>query len=81
MSFLKRGMMRHWFAVEATPIYVLVGGACIGASWYLYRLATGPSVVWTKTNPQPWNSISQSQGTKLLEVNHKFDDHWKRDKL
>ncbi|KAJ7688381.1 hypothetical protein B0H17DRAFT_1068409 [Mycena rosella] len=81
MSFLKRGVWKNWFAVEVAPRYVLVGGACCGASWYLYRLATGPSVIWTKNNPQPWQSIEPNQGTKLLEVNHKFEKHWKRDKL
>jgi hypothetical protein len=74
--------------------YVLVGGACCGASWYLYRLAMGsqgallptvfdgPShlyetlydiVVWTKNNPAPYLAIEQNQGTKLYEVNHKFE--------
>ncbi|KAJ7122796.1 hypothetical protein C8R44DRAFT_875998 [Mycena epipterygia] len=81
MSFLKSRFMKNWFAIEATPIYVLVGGACCGASWYLYRLATGPSVIWTKGNPQPWQSIEQDQGTKLMQVNQKFDKQWKRDKL
>jgi hypothetical protein len=98
--------------------YVLVGGACCGASWYLYRLAMGsqgallptvfdgPShlyetlydiVVWTKNNPAPYLAIEQNQGTKLYEVNHKFEKRcvplpatdalnqfvfsWKRDKL
>ncbi|KAJ7937393.1 hypothetical protein B0H13DRAFT_1588589 [Mycena leptocephala] len=61
--------------------YVLVGGACCGASWYLYRLAMGSQVVWTKNNPAPYLAIEQNQGTKLYEVNHKFEKSWKRDKL
>ncbi|KAF7301564.1 hypothetical protein MIND_00721900 [Mycena indigotica] len=77
----RSNFMKHWFAVEAIPIYVAVGGACVGASWYLYRLATGPTVVWTKNNPHPFLSIEQDQGTKLYEVNHKFDKSWKREKL
>ncbi|KAJ6538993.1 hypothetical protein B0H19DRAFT_1269365 [Mycena capillaripes] len=85
MSFTKSRAFKNWFAVEARiqaiPIYVLVGGACAGASWYLYRLATGPQVVWTKNNPAPYLSIEQNQGTKMLEVNQKFDKSWKREKL
>lgn len=30
-------------------------------------------VVWTKSNPTPWNTIGADHGTKLLEVNQKFD--------
>jgi hypothetical protein len=30
-------------------------------------------VVWTKSNPTPWNTIAPNQGTKMLEVNQKFD--------
>ncbi|KAJ7283444.1 hypothetical protein C8J57DRAFT_1053188 [Mycena rebaudengoi] len=79
MSFLKRGAMKNWFAVEV--VYVLVGGTCVGASWYLYRLATRPTVVWTKSNPQPWQSVDQNQGLKLYEINHKFEKSWSRDKM
>ncbi|KAF7313525.1 hypothetical protein HMN09_00508500 [Mycena chlorophos] len=68
-----KSVFRTWFAVEAIPIYVAVGGACLGASWYLYRLATGPTVVWTKNNPHPYLNIEQNQGTKLYEINQKFE--------
>ncbi|KAJ7781615.1 hypothetical protein B0H16DRAFT_1710808 [Mycena metata] len=83
-SFMRTKAWKNWYAVEAglaIPIYVLVAGACTGASWYVYRLATGPQVTWTKNNPHPYLSIEQDQGTKLLEVNQKFDKSWKRDKL
>ena len=33
----------------------------------------GNAVVWTKANPTPWNTIKQDEGTKLIEVNQKFD--------
>ena len=39
---LRRGFKKHWFAVEATPIYVIVVGALGGAGWYLGRLALRP---------------------------------------
>jgi hypothetical protein len=32
-----------------------------------------PVVIWTKTNPTPWNTITPEHGTKLVEVNQKFE--------
>ncbi|KAF5333741.1 hypothetical protein D9611_002358 [Ephemerocybe angulata] len=78
---LRRSLMKNWFAVEAIPIYVIIGGVVVGASWYLGRLATGSQVVWTKKNPTPWNTIKQDEGTKLLTVNQKFEKSWSRDTL
>jgi len=76
-----RNFMRHWFAIEAIPIYAVVGIAVTGASWYLYRLSQGPYVVWTKNNPQPWNTIKQDENIKMMTVNQKFERNWTRDKL
>jgi len=73
--------MKNWFAIEAIPIYVVVGIAVSGAGWYMTRLARGPDVVWTKTNPQPWNTVKPEENTKLMSVNQKFDKSWSRDKL
>ncbi|KAJ2930180.1 hypothetical protein H1R20_g6863, partial [Candolleomyces eurysporus] len=70
---LRAHLMKNWFAVEAIPIYVIIGGVVVGASWYIKRLATGPNIIWTKNNPTPWNTIKPDEGTKLVEVNHKFD--------
>ncbi|KAF9042557.1 hypothetical protein BDZ89DRAFT_1128470 [Hymenopellis radicata] len=78
---LSRQFMKNWYAVEALPIIVIVGGIVGVAGFYGYRLAMGPTVIWTKANPTPWNEIQQDQGTKLIEVNHKFDKSWSRDKL
>ncbi|KAJ7179485.1 hypothetical protein C8R46DRAFT_642131 [Mycena filopes] len=61
-SFMRSKAWKNWYAPEAIPIYVLVLGACTGASWYIYRLATGPQVTWTKNNPHPYLSIEQDQG-------------------
>ncbi|EJD54032.1 hypothetical protein AURDEDRAFT_96546 [Auricularia subglabra TFB-10046 SS5] len=80
-SFLRRGFMKHWFAVEATPIYVIVVGALGGAGWYLGRLALRPEVVWTKNNPTPWAQVQQDQTTKLYHGHHRFDKSWSREKL
>ncbi|KAE9386685.1 hypothetical protein BT96DRAFT_883191 [Gymnopus androsaceus JB14] len=76
MSGFRKGFMKHWYAVEAIPIYAVVGGAVLGASWYLYRLSMGPTIQWTKANPTPWNNIKPNQGTKMLEVNQKFDERY-----
>jgi len=80
-SILRRGFMKHWFAVEAVPIYVLLAGALGGAGWYLSRLALRPEVVWTKNNPTPWNSVEQGTTTKLYHGRHEFDKSWSRGKL
>ncbi|THU78792.1 hypothetical protein K435DRAFT_45908 [Dendrothele bispora CBS 962.96] len=31
-------------------------------------------VQWTKKNPTPWNEIKPNQGTKLIQINQKFDE-------
>ncbi|KAK7696576.1 hypothetical protein QCA50_001234 [Cerrena zonata] len=81
MSNFRRSFMRNWFAVEALPIYGVVGIVVAGGSWYLYRLAKGPNVIWTHSNPTPWNDIKPNEGTKLLTVNQHFDKGWDRKKL
>ncbi|KAF7433119.1 hypothetical protein PC9H_005067 [Pleurotus ostreatus] len=72
-SPLRRGFMKNCYAI--------IGSVLVGGAWYLKRLATGPTVVWTKTNPTPWNTIQPDQGTKIVEVNQKFDKGWSREKL
>lgn len=87
-SILRRGFMKHWFAIEAVPIYVLLAASLSGAAWYGVRLARRPegvqrvvlesqvdrlSVVWTKSNPTPWNTVGQDQTTKLFHGHHKFE--------
>ncbi|KAI9575020.1 hypothetical protein HD554DRAFT_141120 [Boletus coccyginus] len=73
--------MRNWYAVEAIPLYAVIGLAVGGAGWYLGRLAQGPSVVWTKTNPTPWNSVKPDENTKLMDPSGNFSKSWTRDKL
>ncbi|KNZ75694.1 NADH dehydrogenase [ubiquinone] 1 alpha subcomplex subunit 4 [Termitomyces sp. J132] len=70
---IRSSFMKNWFAIEAIPIYAIIGTVVCGATWYTYRLAMGPSVVWTKSNPTPWNSIEPDQNTKMLTVNQKFE--------
>ncbi|KZT13109.1 uncharacterized protein LAESUDRAFT_669430 [Laetiporus sulphureus 93-53] len=80
-SHMRKSFLKNWFAVEATPIFAVVGAVIIGGTWYLTRLARGPTVVWTKENPTPWNDIQPNEGTKLLTVNQHFDKSWERKKL
>ncbi|KAI0260928.1 hypothetical protein BC834DRAFT_898066 [Gloeopeniophorella convolvens] len=78
---LRKGFMRHWWAVEAIPIYAVVGAVIVGGSWYLTRLARGPHIIWTKNNPTPWNDVKQDENVKMMAVNQKFDKSWSRDRL
>ncbi|PFH52560.1 hypothetical protein AMATHDRAFT_139735 [Amanita thiersii Skay4041] len=78
MSSMRRGFMKNWFAVEAIPIYVIIGGVMVGATWYLGRLALGPTVVWTKSNPTPWNTVKPEENSKLAAVNQKFEKRFAR---
>lgn len=65
-----RAFKKYWYAPEAVPIYVITGGACAGAFWYLYRLSQGPTIVWNhKDNPEPYNKIAPGTNTKLMTVN------------
>jgi len=73
--------MRNWWAVEAIPIFAVVGATVVGCAWYLTHLARGPSVVWTKANPTPWNNVKQDENVKLMAVNQKFEKSWTRDRL
>ncbi|THH33738.1 hypothetical protein EUX98_g479 [Antrodiella citrinella] len=59
--------------MNAIPIYAVVGVVLAGGGWYLVRLARGPTVVWTKDNPTPWNDIKPNEGTKILTVNQHFE--------
>ncbi|KZS97736.1 hypothetical protein SISNIDRAFT_449292 [Sistotremastrum niveocremeum HHB9708] len=77
----KKTAWQNWFAIEAIPIYVIIGGAVTGAGWYLTRLARGPDVIWSKNNPTPWNSIHPDENVKLTSGHHKFEKSWSRDKL
>ncbi|KAK0472175.1 hypothetical protein IW261DRAFT_1665943 [Armillaria novae-zelandiae] len=80
-NVFRQSIVKHWLPVEAAPFIILVGGMLSGSAWYLSRLAMGPTIQWTRSNPTPWNTIQPNQGTKLIEVNQKFDKKWSRDKL
>ncbi|KAI9311321.1 NADH-ubiquinone reductase complex 1 MLRQ subunit-domain-containing protein [Dichotomocladium elegans] len=77
-----RSFWSIWYKPEIIPIYVVVGGACGLAGWYLTRLARGPEVVWDRyNNPYPWQNIDQNTQVKLMTVNQKFDKVYSRDRL
>jgi len=58
-----------------------MGGALSGAGWYLYRLSTRPDVIWSRKNPEPWQTVKQSDNIKFMSVQQKFDNKWTRDKF
>ncbi|KAJ7755665.1 hypothetical protein DFH07DRAFT_821341 [Mycena maculata] len=76
-----RSPVKPWLAIEAIPIVVLVTGMVSFASYFTYRSAMGPSIQWSKQNPEPWNSIRPDEGVKMFQVNHKFDKSWHRERL
>ncbi|KAL7421726.1 hypothetical protein Q5752_003497 [Cryptotrichosporon argae] len=68
-----RAFMKRWIPTETIPIFVVVGGACGGAAWYLWRLANGSEVVWDRHGDwKPWDKIHQHQNTKMLTVTPEF---------
>ncbi|KAG9317146.1 Aldo/keto reductase family-domain-containing protein [Chiua virens] len=67
-----RQFMRNWYAVEAIPLYAVIGLAVGGATWYLGRLATGPTVVWSKSNPTPWNNVKPDENIKMMDPSGNF---------
>ncbi|KAF9821042.1 hypothetical protein IEO21_01019 [Rhodonia placenta] len=81
MSQLRKGFLKNWFAIEHGDSFAVVGLVVVGGTWYLARLARGPTVVWTKENPTPWNEIKPNEGTKMLTVNQHFEKGWERKKL
>ncbi|EJD45953.1 hypothetical protein AURDEDRAFT_165015 [Auricularia subglabra TFB-10046 SS5] len=79
---LYRQWRQHWFALEAVPLYTILGGAGVGTAWYLTHLASRPEVLWArKANPTPWNSVKQDETTKLWHGERPFDKTWKREKF
>jgi len=78
----RKTLFQTWFAVEAVPIYAVVGVAVTGAGWYLTRLARGPDVIWDrKGNPAPWNDVGQSTNIKLMDASGSLSDTWVRRRL
>ena len=34
------------------------------------------AVVWTNSNPTPWNSVKQDENVKMMAVNQKFEKRY-----
>ncbi|CAO1633566.1 unnamed protein product [Jaminaea pallidilutea] len=76
------GFRKNWYSAEVLPIYAITAMAVGGASWYLFRLAKGPDVIWDrKNNPQPWQNVQPGTQTKMMSVNQEFEKKYKRDRL
>jgi len=56
------------------PLFVAVGGGCIGAVGYgIYRLRYDPDVLTQRwVNPTPHNNVRQDQNIKLWSPNREF---------
>ncbi|XP_027044520.1 cytochrome c oxidase subunit NDUFA4-like [Pocillopora damicornis] len=52
---------------ELVPLFVVVGAGCVGAGYYLMRLALkNPDATWDrKNNPYPWQKIKHDQCLKF----------------
>ena len=37
------------------------------------RTDDGSAVIWTKANPQPWNTVRENDRVKLMAINQDFD--------
>eukprot|EP00118_Oscarella_pearsei_P024771 m.306765 g.306765 ORF g.306765 m.306765 type:complete len:78 (+) comp41571_c0_seq1:68-301(+) len=53
---------------ELVPLFVICGAGCVGATYYLLRLATkNPDCSWDrKNNPHPWQKIRHDQIVKYV---------------
>ncbi|TRM68518.1 hypothetical protein BD626DRAFT_565350 [Schizophyllum amplum] len=78
---MRRNFMRNWYAVEALPIWIIIGTVIGIGGLSIYRAVQAPSVTWTKANPTPWNRIKPDERVKLMEVNQKMGKKWSRDEL
>ncbi|PVF94758.1 hypothetical protein CPB86DRAFT_682792, partial [Serendipita vermifera] len=74
----RKTLFQTWFAMEVRFLspYVIIGSALGGATWYLHRLSTRPDVVWSRKNPEPWQTVKQHENVKLMEGTHKFDQKY-----
>ncbi|KAJ3185012.1 hypothetical protein HDU87_002578 [Geranomyces variabilis] len=61
------------------PLFVVMAGAVVGATYFVYHKTTGPDVILAKrTNPTPWNNVQQHENTKLYDHSGYFKSRWSR---
>ncbi|KIM25176.1 hypothetical protein M408DRAFT_74719 [Serendipita vermifera MAFF 305830] len=73
---IRKTAFQKWFAIEVRFCYVIMTGALGGASWYIYRLSTRPDIVWTRKNPEPFQTVKPNETTKMMSGTHRFDGKW-----
>lgn len=64
---------KHWYSHDVLPLAALMAVALGGASYFGFRAAHAPDVVWDrKRNPAPYADIRQDEGVKLLQYNVRY---------
>lgn len=60
----ERGTLRRTVADPS-----VVGGAVVGAGFYLYRLSQGTEVVWNRNGDwRPWDKVKQDQNVSATTL-------------
>ncbi|KAF8335080.1 uncharacterized protein EI90DRAFT_398008, partial [Cantharellus anzutake] len=70
-----------WFAVEAIPIYAVVGLACGGAGWYVSRLAATRRRLGPQEQPDSLERCYAEHEHKLMDHSGTLSDSWVRRRL
>ncbi|KIJ37483.1 hypothetical protein M422DRAFT_260158 [Sphaerobolus stellatus SS14] len=55
---------QNWWTIENIPQSVFTLATGIAGLAYLYRAGLGPEIVWTRKNPEPYNTIDQDETPK-----------------
>ncbi|WVQ82220.1 hypothetical protein IAT38_004348 [Cryptococcus sp. DSM 104549] len=70
---MNRAFVKKWLPTEVLPIFGIVGLACGGATYYLWRLSQGSEVVWDRKGDwRPWDKVKHDENLKLITVNPEF---------
>ncbi|KAI9140225.1 hypothetical protein BKA69DRAFT_1125810 [Paraphysoderma sedebokerense] len=76
-----RTFFKTWYRHEVLPIIAVLGVAVTGATWYCTRLLRHPEVVYSRSNPYPWQKVDQDTQLKLMTVNQTFGKKYSRSDL
>ncbi|KNC98080.1 uncharacterized protein SPPG_09386 [Spizellomyces punctatus DAOM BR117] len=70
------GLLKIPFGVY--PLVAVMGGAVVGVGYFLAHKSVSPDVVWSRSkNPQPWNTVSQHETTKIYDPTGQYKK-WNR---
>ena len=73
---------RKHMPVETYTIVGIVGSACVGATYYVWKLSQGSEVVWDRKGDwKPWDKVKYDQNTKFLSYNNDFWEKRKQEAL